>query len=123
MSNISNWTPAEFEPFSLSRPLAEQLKTCFARIYSLRRFSETPLGWDAAEHMVLNPESELTGSASDDAAAKREEEELQALLPQDPLSDNSKRDNIPLCTFVWLVRRLVTCPRNCLVSFAGRTPS
>lgn len=115
--------PGRFDKFSLSTSLNSLLNDSLITLIQLRlKFG---IGWAGAE--VLLAEQSAKQISAEEAynnieylieAADREERSV-ALLPIDPLlrptGSGVQHINFPLVAFSYLVRRVLLCPRFCLV--------
>ncbi|KAI8977714.1 hypothetical protein BD414DRAFT_516981 [Trametes punicea] len=116
--------PQTFRPFSLSSSLESLLNGYFVQILQLR--IQHDLGWAGAEFLCWEietsqnpPEQILRRKAEEIRRIDREDATLSESyrLPADCLLERHCHDavNLPLVVFSYLLRRLMLCPRYCLV--------
>ncbi|KAG8837202.1 hypothetical protein FRC18_009828 [Serendipita sp. 400] len=115
--------PGRFDKFSLSTSLNSLLNDSLISLIQLRvRFG---IGWAGAEMLLahhrekqISPEIAYGNLASQIQAADLEERSI-AHLPLDPLlrprGAGITSINLPLVAFSYLIRRVLLCPRFCLV--------
>ncbi|TRM66799.1 hypothetical protein BD626DRAFT_483861 [Schizophyllum amplum] len=114
----------KFDRFSLTSSLESLMEQSFLKILQVRK--EFGLGWAGAE-LLLSEADRLQQRPADLYRASKttftqedkEERKLAktVMLPDDPLRDHGKQDNInlPLAAYAYLIRRLSLCTRYCMV--------